>query len=232
MNQNKWNGLPVVIMGISGISKETKTIIDEINSLNYEKQFDLVGFVSENDEDIGKIILNSSVITSDANFGSISQKYQQLGVIIPIGTPKIKRRIFEKMKKYKNIVYPNIISPTAKIMDKDSVKIGIGNVICSGVVITEEVSIGNFNLINLNSTVGHEVNIGDYCVINPTTSISGCVKIENEVLCGAGCTIMQGIKIKKNSIIGLGAFVIKDVDENSVMICEPGRKMNNYSNDL
>lgn len=219
----KWSGLPIVIMGISGISKETKIIIDEINNLNYEKMYNFLGFISEKSEDIGKKVLNSTVVCSDENFADYIEGFKEMGVVIPIGTPKIKKRIFRKLRKYNKIIFPNIISPSAKIMDYDNIKLGIGNIICSGCILTTEIELGNFNLININTTIGHNSVIKDYCVINPLSSISGDVTINDEVLCGAGCTIKQGVNIARNSIIGLGAFVVKDVHENTTIICTPGR---------
>lgn len=220
-----WNGLPLLIIGTSGISKETKTIIDEINNSNYENMYEFLGFVSEKSEDVGKEILNSRVVCSDDNFEEYISKYKQIAVVIPIGTPKIKRMIFNKIKDCDNIVFPNIISPSAKIMDIDNIKIGVGNIICSGCILTTEIEIGKFNLININSTVGHNSIIKDFCVINPISSISGDVTIEEDVLCGAGCTIKQGLNIGKGSIIGLGAFVVKDVKENTTIVCSPGHNM-------
>ena len=224
-DKEKWDGLPVVIFGNSGVSKDVKTIIDEINCLNYQKQFDLIGFIAADRKDVGKKILGSEIVSCDKDMEKIFNQYSQIGVVIPIGTPHIKKSIYESLSQYDNIVYPNIISPTAKIMNESSVNFGKGNIVCSGVVITEEISIGNFNLININCTIGHNTEIGSYCVINPLSSISGCVKIEDEVLCGAGCSIKQGIKIGKKSTIGLGAFVVKNVGEQEVMICDPCKKM-------
>ena len=220
-----WGGLPTVIIGTSGISKEVKTIIDEINQLNYINQFSFLGFISEKEEEVGERLMGEKIIASDSQLDEFFSPYKQIGVIIPIGTPKIKKKIFSKLKKYNNIVYPNIVSPTAKIMDIATINFGMGNIICSGCTLTAEIDIGNFNLVNLNSTIGHNAQIGDYCVINPLSSISGDVKIFDEVLCGAGCIIKQGVRIENNSIIGLGAFIVKDVKENSIMICKSAVNM-------
>lgn len=219
----KWNGLPIVIFGTSGISKEVKTIVDEINELNYVNQFDFIGFISEKEDEVGNKIGKELIVTCDSQLEKFFLNYNEIGLIIPIGTPSIKKTIFEKVKRYSNVVFPNIISPSAKIMDSKTVDLGIGNIIASGSVLTTEIRIGNFNLINLNCTIGHEVSIGDYCVINPLSSISGDVTINSEVLCGANSVIKQGITIGRNCIIGLGAFVVKDVDDNSTMICSPAK---------
>lgn len=215
-----WNGLPLIIFGTSGISKEIQTIIDEINVGYHNNIFDFLGFVSEKEEDIGKKIGNSYVICSDASFEKYIKTFKQLGVVIPIGSPAIKRKIWEMVQQYDNLVYPNIISPSAKILNRVSVKMGIGNIICSGCILTTEIQIGNFNLVNLNSTIGHNVILGSYGVINPLSSISGDVVIEDEVLLGAGCAIKQGLTIGKKSTVGLGAIITKNVSSEKIMICQ------------
>lgn len=219
-----WSGLPLLIFGTSGISKEVKTIIDEINNRNYNNSFDFLGFVSEKVEDIGRNIGSCKVVCSDSCFEEYISVFKQLGVVIPIGTPEIKRAIWDRVRRYSNLVYPNIISPSAQIMDQSSIEMGVGNIICSGCVLTTEIRIGNFNLINLNSSIGHNVILGDYGVINPLASISGNVEIEDGVLIGAGCAIKQGTTIRKKSIVGLGAIITKDVADESIMICQAARE--------
>lgn len=214
-----WSGLPLLIFGTSGISKEVKTIVDEINGRNYSSTFDFLGYVSEKEE-IGRNIGNSKVVCSDNSFEEYIKAFKQIGVVIPIGTPGIKKEIREKIYRYHNLVYPNIISPSAQIMDGSSIEMGVGNIICSGCILTTEIRMGNFNLININSTVGHNVVLGNYGVINPLASISGNVTVEDEVLIGAGSAIKQGTTVRKRSIVGLGAIVTKDVADESIMICQ------------
>ena len=219
-----WNGLPLVIFGTSGISKEIKTIVDELNVGYYSGIFDFLGFVSESKDEIGRKIGSSYVVCSDADFEKFIRDFSLIGVVIPIGTPAIKRKIWERIRKYDNLVYPNIISPTAKIMDCSSIKMGVGNIICSGCILTTEIQMGNFNLININSTIGHNAKLGNYGVVNPLSSISGDVIIEDEVLLGAGCAIKQGLTIGKKSIVGLGAIITKNVFNETVMICQAAQE--------
>ncbi len=223
-NLKPWNGLPLLIFGTSGISKEVKNVIDEINAENPVDVYEIIGFVSECKKDVGSIISECGVVCCDEDFEDYIKEYVQLGVVIPLGTPAIKKKIVEKIAAYPNLVYPNIISPSAKIMDKHTVEMGVGNIICSGCILTTEIKIGSFNLININSTIGHNVIIGNYGVINPLASVSGGVKVADEVLLGAGCAVKQGISVGKKSIVGLGAIIVKDVDEDSVMICKAAER--------
>lgn len=219
-----WKGLPLLIFGTSGNSKEIKTIVDEINQTNYVNVYDFLGFVSEQGTDIGKKVGKSVVVCSDENFGEYIESFSVIGIIIPIGTPEIKRRIYKRICKHSNLVFPNIISPSARIMENSSVQIGMGNIICSGCVLTVEIDIGDFNLINRSSTIGHNVRIGNYNIINPLVSVSGGVEIHDEVLVGAGSSIKQGVILKSNSIVGMGAIIPKTVEENTIMICQAAHK--------
>lgn len=224
-NVKRWNGLPLLIFGTSGISKEVKTVVDEINLTSHENVFNFLGFVSEKSNEIGNVVLGSKVVCSDDNFGECIKDYSQVGVVIPLGTPATKRQIVQKISQYPNLVYPNIISPSAKFMNDATIEMGIGNVICSGCILTTDIHMGNFNLININSTIGHDVCLGNYGVINPLSSISGNVTVEDEVLLGAGCSIKQGVTIKERSIVGLGAIIVKDAAEGSTMICKAAERI-------
>lgn len=220
-----WNGLPIVIFGTSGHSREILCIVEDINKQNYIRQFDFLGFISEKDNEIGNSIGHYKVVASDNTFESYTKNYAQLGVILSISSSKIKRDIYNNLAKIKNIIYPNIISPYANIGDINSINLGEGNIIAAGSTLTCNTAIGNFNIINRNSTVGHDCIIGNCCTINPLSSVSGNVKIKDNVLIGAGSSIMQGITIGENSSIGLGAFVVKDIEPNSTMICIPAKKI-------
>tara|TARA_B110000046_G_C13026063_1_gene414196 strand:- start:1514 stop:2404 length:891 start_codon:yes stop_codon:yes gene_type:complete len=74
--------------------------------------------------------------------------------------------------------------------------------------IAHGVSIGRNSLIIANAMVAGSVNIGENCWIAPSSSV------------------LNKLKIANNSIIGMGAVVLKDVDENSVIVGNPGRKLN------
>ena len=225
MKNLKWEGLPVVIFGSGGISKEVYTIIEEVNRKNNAKVYDFLGFVEENQDSLGReVIQGYQVVSYDGQFGDYASKYPVLGVIIPNGNPKIKALIYEKISKIENLVFPNIIHPRV-IMDNTLIEIGIGNIICAGVNLTCDIRIGNFNLINLNTTIGHDTFIGNFNVVNPLSSISGNVKIHDKCLIGTGANLLQNITVKDNATVGAGAVVIKDVDEGITVVGIPAKEL-------
>lgn len=220
-----WNGLPVLVFGSGGISKETYHIIQQINNYNNEKVYDFLGFIEDNEIKIGNEVINGyKVVSSDENILEYAKNYSILGIVIPIGNPKVKSAIFNKVKFISNLVYPNIIHPNVSF-DPKTVSFGYGNVIGAGSILTCDVRMGNFNLINLNSTIGHDTEIGDFNVINPLTAISGNVHLKDLCLIGTGAKILQGLTINKNSTVGAGAVVVKDVEEDSTVVGVPAKRI-------
>lgn len=220
-----WNGLPLLIFGTGGISKETYNIVKQINNNNNQKVYNFLGFVGEKHEEVGKQVIDSfSVVASDEDIMEYSKEFTIIGIVIPIGNPKIKYNIYSKLSKIKNFVYPNIIHNKA-IIDYNFVNLGVGNIFAAGTNLTCNINIGNFNLLNLNSTVGHDTTIGNFNVINPQVSISGNVSIGNRCLLGVGSTVLQQLTIKDDVVVGASALVTKNVEANSTVIGIPARRI-------
>lgn len=219
-----WNGLPVVIFGSSGTSKDALHIIEEINSFNKSTILNFLGFVEDDKTKIGEIVTKGyKIITCDNEFVDFTSRYKIIGIFIPMGVPKVKKHIFEKINNIENIVFPNLIHPNVTF-DKYTVSFGFGNIIGSSANLTHDIKIGNFNLINNSSTIGHDCKIGDYNVINPCATISGNVQIENECLIGTGANILQQLSLGSNVTVGAGAVVTKDIEDNKVVVGIPARE--------
>jgi len=226
--KGRWNGLPLVIFGSGGISREVVLIIDEINRLSKNAVFDLVGFVEDSSNKVGALVDEISVVSSDQEFKEFSRAFPVLGVVLPLGFPKLKKKIFETvLKGIDNLVFPNIIHPSSRI-DLSRNKLGMGNVITANNMLTLDVELGNFNLLNDGVVVGHDVRVGSFSVINPLASISGACIIGDEVLIGAGARILQNRKIADRVVVASGSVVLRDVIEEGVTIIGvPGIKHKN-----
>lgn len=220
-----WKGLPLLIFGSGGISKETYNIVKQINEYNNQQVYHFIGFVENDISEIGNEIIDGfKVVTCDEYIEEYSSSFPVIGIVIPIGNPKIKSIIYNRIKNIGNAVYPNIIHPNVK-SNFNNVKLGIGNILTAGVNLTCDIKIGNFNLINLNSTVGHDVKIGDFNVINPLVAISGNVSINKCCLIGTGAKILQQLSVEDNVTVGSGAVVVKDVKKNSTVVGVPAKQI-------
>ena len=214
----KWNGLPVFIMGASGTSKETNSIIEDINKLNPVNVYNVVSFVDIDTKEN----LNGTTVIDQETFICKLAKFPVVGVIIPFGLPNLKMKVYQQLTQYNNIVYPNIVHPSAVI--NTDVTMGVGNIIAAGVTISPNVIIENFCLVNNNCNIGHDTVLNDFVVINPLVAISGNVQIKQGTLVGGHAAILQGVSVGENVQIGLGSFVVKDIPDNVTVICEPAKE--------
>lgn len=219
--------IPLIIFGTGGASKEVYYLIDQINKVSQDETYEILGCIEEDEKNVGKVAFsNINIIATDENVKSLISNYEQVAIVIPIGDPKIKKKIFEKIESYncENILYPNLIHPNA-IVDSTIVKMDYGNIVSAGVVMACDIELGNFNLINRSCTIGHDVSIGNFNTLNPMTTISGDVQIGNYNLIGAGAIVLQGISLGDNVTVGAGAVVTKDVEESVTVVGIPATQL-------
>jgi sugar O-acyltransferase (sialic acid O-acetyltransferase NeuD family) len=142
-------------------------------------------------------------------------------MLIAVGKPDDKKTLLAKLPE--NTRFWNYVSPNAYVGD---VKMGTGNFICAGVIITTNVTIGNHVHLNLQTTVGHDSVIGDFSTTAPSVNISGNVTIGSGVYLGTKCSIREKISICDDVVIGLNSGVVKDIVESGIYIGTPATKLN------
>ncbi|MFA6060408.1 MAG: acetyltransferase [Taibaiella sp.] len=204
----------IYILGSSGFAKEVYFLLKEIGGYNFKAFIDIV-----NKERLCFQEGAFDVITEEE---FLERENPETAILaIGIGDPKLIKKLAEKFKDFS---FPNLIHPSA-IYDKSNVRFGKGNILVAGVLFTTCITVGDMNIFNLSSTVGHDAVIGNYNVINPTVNISGGVEIGTANLIGVGATILQYKKIGNDSIVGAASLVTKDVEDNSIVIGVPAKKM-------
>ncbi len=134
----------------------------------------------------------------------------------------LREKIINELK-IKNKLNSNAISQKSNISNNAS--FGNGNIVLPFVQIGVNTCIGDGNILFANSVIEHDSKIGNNVNIAPGVNIGGSVIIEDNVYIGLGVNIIDGIKIGKNSLIGAGSTVLEDVDENSVYIGTPAKKI-------
>jgi sugar O-acyltransferase (sialic acid O-acetyltransferase NeuD family) len=190
------------IYGAGGMGKETHWLIQE----NLSSQIAVLGFVD------------------DFKFDQLFQNLQLINcigpnnnAIIAIADSAIRTQIAAKNKlNYLNIIHSNTLI-------HESVHLGIGNIICKGVVLTVDIKIGNHVIININSTIGHDVILEDFVSIMSAVTISGNVKIGEGTLIGSGAVVLPNLTIGKWCKIGAGTIVIENIPDYSVVVGVPGK---------
>lgn len=165
----------IIIVGAGGLGRGLIDLIDIINKTGKDN-LRLLGFVD--DTEMTKI----NGINYLGNIDYLVNYQKEISVVIALGTPIIKKKVYEKLSTNPYIKYPNLIHPDVELSAYNY--LGIGNIISKGVVLSTNIQVNDFNLIHYNCSIGHDVLIGSYASIFPLSSISGYVSIEDEVEIG------------------------------------------------
>jgi UDP-3-O-[3-hydroxymyristoyl] glucosamine N-acyltransferase len=115
----------------------------------------------------------------------------------------------------KNIKFPHI----GKVIVSDDVEIASGCTIDRGSV--DDTTIGKNTYLDNQVHVGHNVKIGSNCMIAGQVGFAGSSVIGNNVSIGGQAGISGHLKIGNNVKIGGGSGVVKDIDNNQVVMGYP-----------
>lgn len=207
----------IVIYGAGGFGKEVACLINLINS--YEPTWKLIGFIDDG-LPIGTAVSHFGYVIGNKDYFSTIDK--PLAVVMAIGNGKIVNKIVANISS-PFVEFPNLIHPNFWISDKESFKIGYGNIIQGNCTVTCDVTIGNFNILNGSVVIGHDSKIGDFNTIMPATRISGGVTIGDNNFFGVSSIILQQLKIGNNTTLGAGAVLMTKPKENSTYIGNPAK---------
>jgi sugar O-acyltransferase (sialic acid O-acetyltransferase NeuD family) len=205
------------IIGCGGLAKEVYTLTSQTlaNSNHFKGFIDL-----DNSNEVIIIGNENFPIINQVEFLKRTTPSKKNELYIGVGNPIIIDKI---SKLFTNYNFPNLIHPNV-IYDVNSVKLGRGNILTAGCILTVDISLGSFNYFNLTTTVGHDVIIGDNNVFNPGVNISGSVKIGSSNLFGTNSTILQTLKIENNNIIGASSLLTKSINSDNIMLGVPAKK--------
>lgn len=199
----------LVIAGSGGFSHEILWLIERADRV--ERKWNFLRFI-DND-------LSAECVLGDDGFLMGCEK--EMHVVIAIGSPEVRCRLSRMYMKNPFLKFPNVIDSSVAM--SDSVKMGQGNIICAGSILTVGVTLGDFDILNLACTVGHVSTIRDCATINPGVNISGDVLIESFADVGTGAQIIQGRTIGRGTRVGAGATVVRDLPGRCVAVGTPAR---------
>lgn len=213
----------LIIVGASGFGREVAWLTERINEKS--KTFNILGFVDDNPEMLGKDINGYTVLGNC----EIIREYSDAYLVCAVGSSKIRKKIIEKIKNINsNAKFATLIDPS--VIKSDLVTIGEGSIICASTIITVNVNIGSFVTINLDCTIGHESVIEDFVTMYPSVNVSGLTHIGQCTELGTGMQIIQNTKIGSNSIVGAGAVVVSDIPSSCLAVGCPAKPIKEFDN--
>ena len=171
--------------------------------------------IIEHDVIIGKnCVIGSDVIIKNSIIGN--------DVVIQDGC-KIGLKGFGFIPlKNKNLKMPHI----GKVIVDDYVEIASGCTIDRGSV--DDTKIGKNTFLDNQVHIAHNVKIGSNCMIAGQVGFAGSTTIGNNVSIGGQAGISGHLRIGNNVKIGGGSGVIKDIEDNQVVMGYPAVPFKNF----
>lgn len=204
----------IVIVGANGCAKEILFLLEENNKI--EEEWNILGFVDCEKEQTN---LKYPILGDD---DWLMKQTRELAVVIAVGSPILKKKLYEMYSTFSNLYFPTIISKHALV---GPCHFGKGCVVCNNCTLTVDVSLGNFVTVNIGTTICHESSIGDYTTLAPGVNVSGNVDIGNNCDIGVGSKIIQNISIGNDVVVGAGTVVIRNVNDKCTVVGDPARKI-------
>jgi sugar O-acyltransferase (sialic acid O-acetyltransferase NeuD family) len=206
----------IAIYGCGSFGKEVYLLIESINNSKIIPEFDFIGFFDDTVEKgidckYGKII---------GSITDINQLKESVNMVIAVGSSKSLVKMRNQISN-PNITFPNLLSPNNVYFDKESLTLGMGNIILSNSIISFDVKMGNFNVINTCVNFGHHVEIGDFNVLNPNVQLSGYTKLGSNNSLGLNCATLPKKIIGDNNVIVPGAIVTRNFKNNNFLSGNP-----------
>ena len=121
--------------------------------------------------------------------------------------------------KDKNLKFPHI----GRVLINDNVEIASGCTIDRGSV--DDTVIGKNSYLDNQVHIAHNVKIGDNCMIAGQVGFAGSSTIGNNVSIGGQAGISGHLNIGNNIKIGGGSGVVKDIEDNEIVMGYPAEKL-------
>lgn len=210
----------IIIYGAGGFGREIACLLRLINEKEYEK-WNLIGFLDDNPNLTGTENEYGTVL-GGADW--LNTQSEPLAVAVAVGSPNAVKSIVSKITN-PNVEFPNLYAPTTTFLDKESLRIGRGNIFCSNCFISCNVKVGDFNLFNGYIPIGHDTEIGNYNVVMPSCNISGGVKMGDCNFLGVQSVVLQYIKIGNETRVGANSVIMRKTKDGYLYIGNPAKRL-------
>jgi sugar O-acyltransferase (sialic acid O-acetyltransferase NeuD family) len=203
----------LLILGTGVHALEMVEIVERIN--NAHKTWNLLGFVSPDDESVGKKLNDYPVLCSKEKLSEHKKTF-----FVP-----------DNNEWYHSLKIPgerfiSLIDPGSFV--SRTAKIGKGCVIYPNCYIGLNAHIGDYVFCLSGCIINHDVVIEDRVILASKVTLAGSVHVETGCYLGQASACREKLRISRGSLIGMGSVIIKDVGTNSVMAGNPAVKLREW----
>jgi sugar O-acyltransferase (sialic acid O-acetyltransferase NeuD family) len=194
-------------LALYGAGGHASEVIAQLKSMNYS---------------ISRIFVDEQYVTEA--FSPISDfNPEEYLMMIPVSNSQAREKMVNKLPK--ETEFFSFIHPTALLMDKNTIKLGVGSFIGAYSILTTDILVGDHAILNRGVHLGHGCSIGDYFSAMPSSVVSGDVKIGNKVYLGTNASVKEKITICDDVTIGMNSPVHHDILESGIYVGDNLRKI-------
>lgn len=204
----------VLIIGSGDFAYETSWLIDDINSNEGYKKFEVLGYFDDR-RDVCSDISGKPVYRNVEDIPSTSFKTS-----FSIGDNALRQSLVAKYPSFSKSVV-SIIHPSV-ILAPDC-ELGIGCILHPNATVAPRAKIGDFVILNNSSSVGHDCEIGSFSSLLPGARLGGRSKIESRVSVGTNAVTQPGITVGADSTIAPCSYVIRNVKRGALVTNAPAK---------
>ncbi|MCR4762235.1 MAG: acetyltransferase [Lachnospiraceae bacterium] len=140
--------------------------------------------------------------------------------LIASGEPDLRREYYERITgdgfHLTTLIHPEAeVSPTAVLGD--------GIIALRGCVINHHAQVGTNTCLMINSVIGHDSVIAPHCQISTFVSIGGHCSVGECTFFGLQASLRDTVSVGRYVIVGEGTHVLKAVQDEVVVMGNPGK---------
>jgi sugar O-acyltransferase (sialic acid O-acetyltransferase NeuD family) len=149
--------------------------------------------------------------------------YRPDDVVVPaIGDPASRLKLCRTLQA-RGVQFRTIVHPSAIV--GQGCRLGVGTVLCPGVVVTTNVEMGDFVCLNVGTCVGHDAVVGDGCTLSPHCDLGGACRLGEGVFMGTHAVVLPSATVGDFAVIGAGSVVLRKVQARATVVGVPAREV-------
>ena len=208
----------LLIYGFGGFGHEVACLIRHLNEI--EPTWNIVGYIDDGVE-VGTECKYGIVL---GNIDVLNAWRSPVSVAIAVGSPNYLELLSSRIAN-PLVDFPNIIAPNVFYFDKDSVRMGKGNIVTFGCRFSCNVTLGDFNVLDGNISLGHDSVVGSYNMFFPEVRVSGQTLVGDKNYFGSRCFIAQCLKVGNENRFGAGTYILRKIKDGGFYMGNPAKKV-------